>query len=178
MDSAPTKTKRLSPSNRQRTNLLLAIGLLVILLVLYEHRATGIVLHEWLGLTIGGLLVVHLLLHWEWIAAVTRRFFGPTSWQARLNYGLNLALFSTFTAILFSGLMLSESILPLVGQTAPGGRFWHWLHHIAADLALWLVALHIALHWRWLANAIQRHIIAPLQRSTGQQPGRPAPEVE
>jgi hypothetical protein len=150
--------KRKAPTSTLRTNLLLDIGLLVFFLFAYEPRATGIGLHEWLGVAIGSVLLVHLLLHWEWIAAVTRRFSGKTSRQARVNYVLNLTLFIAFTGTLFSGLMISESLLPLVGLAAVGGGFWHWLHGFAADLTFWLAAVHIALHWKTLANMLQKYI--------------------
>ena len=143
--------------SKLRTNLLLDSGLLLGVLLVYEPRSTGLTLHEWLGVVIGTVLLVHLLLHWQWITNMTRRFFGKMSHQARLNYGLNITLFVAFTVAFLSGFMISESILPLVGLEAVGGRFWHWLHGIAANLVFWLVALHIALHWKMLLNTLSRY---------------------
>lgn len=171
-------TAQRSPGSTIRTNLVLDIGLLVVFLLMYERRGTGASLHEWLGVAMSSMLIIHILLHWEWVVAVTRRFFGTTSRQARLNSVLDRMLFIALTTTLVSGLMVSESILPLVGLQAVGGRFWHWLHTFAADGVFWLVAVHIALHWQWLANAIQRHMIAPLRQRTGRGAGQPATEME
>lgn len=173
-----TRTEKWAPSSKIRTNLLVDIGLVLVFLFLYEPHATGISLHEWLGMVIGSVLMAHLLLHWQWIAAVSKRFFGKTSGQARLNYVLNMALFVTFNVALFSGLMVSESIVPLLGLQSVGGRFWHWLHGFAADMTFWLVAAHIALHWKWLANAFRQHILLPLQQRAGWQPKTSIAEIE
>jgi len=172
-----TITKRKLSGSKMRTNLLLDIGVFVGFLFAYEPRATGIAAHEWLGMAVGVVLIMHLLLHWEWITGVTRRFFGKLPGRDRLNYALNMVLFAAFTAVLFSGLIQSESILPMVGLQPAGGGFWHWLHAFAADLVLWLVAVHIALHWKWLVGAFRNCIIAPLWPAARRQVKHPAVEA-
>ncbi|NJP04970.1 MAG: DUF4405 domain-containing protein [Chloroflexaceae bacterium] len=167
INKTTSRANKRSSGRKMRINLVLDIALLLMLLLLYEPRATGMMVHEWLGVVIGSVLVVHLLLHWDWLVAVTRRFLGKTSAQARLNYVLGALLFVAFTAILVSGLMLSKVLLPMVGLAAVGGGFWHWLHGFAADMTFWLVALHVALHWKWFVALVRR----PFQRSLRQ----PAP---
>ncbi len=34
------------------------------------------VLHDWSGLIMGLLVLIHLALHWKWIVAVTKKVFG------------------------------------------------------------------------------------------------------
>jgi hypothetical protein len=74
--------------------------------------------------------------------------------------------------------MVSESLVPLAGLQSVGGRYWHWLHGFAADLTFWLIAVHIALHWKWLASAIRKHMLMPLQECARQQPGYRVSEME
>ena len=62
---------------------------------------------------------MHLLLHWAWIAGVTRRFFQRVQGAARLNYLLNTLLFIDVTLIIFTGVMISEVALPLFGLRFP-----------------------------------------------------------
>lgn len=147
--------------SKNTVNLILDIGLLLMALVLYEPHASGIVIHEWLGIVMAAVLLVHILLHWNWIAAVTRHFFSSLRGRSRLSYLLSAAIFVGFTAILFSGLMISQSVLPLFGMETAEGGFWRWLHSIAADITFGLVALHIALRWQWLVNSTKRYLKPP-----------------
>jgi hypothetical protein len=144
-----------------RTNLLLDIVLLLVFLAIYEQRATGLTIHEWGGLIVGVGLMVHILLHWQWVACNTRRFFRRLAGEIRLNYLINGLLFVAFTTAIVSGLMISHVVLPRFGLHLGHSPFWQWLHSLSADVSLWLVALHVALHWGWIVNAIKRCLVAP-----------------
>src|SRR5690349_9664625 len=81
-------------------------------LIAMAPHISSIALHEWLSIGLGVGIVVHLLLNWLWIVAVTKRFFGKTAWSARINYMLNTVLFIDMTVIILSGLLISEAVLP------------------------------------------------------------------
>ena len=38
-------------------------------------RATWLDIHDWAGIALVAILLVHLVLHWRWVANVTRRVF-------------------------------------------------------------------------------------------------------
>lgn len=132
-------------------------------LVAMDPSTTGIALHEWLSIAFGATVVVHLLLSWPWIAGITRRFFRRLPGRTRLNYVLNLLLFIDGTIIGFSGLLISEAALPLLGISLPHSPIWRGWHSLSADLALVLLGLHVALHWTWIVATTKRHIIQPLR---------------
>jgi len=87
---------------------------------------------------------------------MTKRLFGKAQWSARINYILNTLLFIDITAIILSGLMISEVALPTLGLQLALGGSWRMLHATAANLFLVLTGLHIALHWHWIANMFKR----------------------
>lgn len=149
-------------SNPTKVNLLLDAVILAAFLPALDPRLTGIAIHEWLGVAGAAAVVVHLLLHWEWIVSVTRRFLGRTSGAARLNYVVDALFFIDLVVISLSGLMVSQALLPLVGLAAPGGTVWLVAHSLSADLALVLVAVHAALHWKWIVNAVRRTVLRPV----------------
>src|SRR4051812_24151582 len=101
--------------NRNTLNLFVDIAIFLAFLVAMAPHFSGIAVHEWLSIAFGAAIVTHLLLHWQWIAEVTRRFFGKAQWSARANYVLNALLFVDVTVVIFTGLMISESVLPLFG---------------------------------------------------------------
>lgn len=147
--------------NRNKTNLIVDIAIFIAFLVAMAPRFSGIAVHEWLGIAFGAAIVTHLLLHWQWLVEVTKRFFGKAQWSARINYLLNAALFIDLTAIIFTGVMISESALPALGINLDASG-WRGLHGTAANLFLPLIGLHVALHWQWIANMFKRFVIAPL----------------
>lgn len=152
-------------------NLLLDIGLLLALFLVYEVNVTGEAVHEWLGMGLAGVMIVHILLHWQWVVTVSQRFFSRLKAEPRVQYLLNLGIFIGFTTIIFSGLMISHSVLPIFGLQGSNSWFWKWLHFQSADVTFLLAALHVALHWQWVVNAVKRYLISPvlyqLQLKTG-----------
>jgi hypothetical protein len=77
---------QIKPRNRNTLNLLLDSASILTFLAVTSPHFTGMAIHEWLGVALGAALITHLLLHWSWLVAVTRRFFGTATWNARLNY--------------------------------------------------------------------------------------------
>ena len=127
-------------------------------------------LHEWLGLAFGAGVVLHLLLHWEWIVTVVKRVFKPLPAATRVNAVLNVLLFAALVFVVFSGLLISEAVLPLVGLRFEVGSGWRMIHSLSADAIVLIVAAHIGLHWSWIASTFRTYVIAPLRR-------KPRPEA-
>lgn len=168
-------TVKKSTMSKTKINLILDSALFLIFLVVYQEKATGEVVHEWLGVGIAAVIIIHILLHWQWVVSITRRFFQKIKSESRINYILNAGLFVCVTTIIFSGLMISRSVLPLFGLEAADTAFWKMLHITAADVSLWLVGLHVALHWRWIADATKRYVVVPVGQYFGRKEGRLKP---
>lgn len=168
------QTKR-KKSGITRTNLLVDIAIFVAFLVALDPHTTGMAIHEWLSIALAAAIVAHLLLHWQWLAAVTRRFLGHLSGRQRLNYAINALLFIDVTLITFSGLMISEQALPLLGIATRHGGLWEGLHKQTANLSVFILGLHVALHWKWIANAVKRYVLRPLGAAL--RPARLQPAV-
>jgi Domain of unknown function (DUF4405) len=147
---------------------------LVAFLIVFEPLMTGLAIHEWLSLALAGVLIVHILLHWKWVTSVTTRFFKRLSHSSRINYVVNALLFVVFTVVVFSGLMISETVMPFLGFQTRHAQIWRALHTLSADLTLLLVGLHFALHWRWVANAIWRFVFAPIWQLFGRHKLEPS----
>ena len=135
-------------------------ALLVSVCALETVPFTGMVLHEWLGLAIAGMIVAHLLLSWAWIAAKTRRLFTAQPARTRINYFLNLALFACMTAVVFSGIVISQDAVPaLTGKAAADltTQFgWDLIHRRFSDWVLILAGLHLAINWEWSVAAARK----------------------
>ena len=158
----------------QKTNLFVDISILAGFLVAFEPSLTGITVHEWFTLAFGSVLVVHLLLHWDWVVQVTRKFFRNLFHSSRLNYILNLALLVDFVTIMLSGVMISRSVLATFGLQRASSPAWRFLHSSATDISLLLIGLHIALHWKWILSTSKRYLFAPIQHRPASKTLQPA----
>jgi cytochrome b561 len=162
------KNKNTRKSNRTKTNLLIDIITFIAFLIAFAPYSTGIPIHEWLGIAVGGVVVVHLLLHWDWIVKTTQKFFNSMPRLKRINYILDALLFIDTVVIIFTGLMISEAALPALGIALPFLPLYITLHGLSANLAILIIGLHVALHWKWIVKAVQRFIIAPFSnKKTG-----------
>ena len=150
-------------TNTTKIKLLLDGAITLAVLVSLSPAMTGQAIHEWLGIAVAVPLVVHLLLNWKWIVATTRRFLGPLQAQVRINYVLNAALFITMTAVIFSGVMMSEVALRSLGLSLGRIPSMRLVHNLASTALVWVVGLHLALHWGWVVSAIRRYVIVPLR---------------
>lgn len=150
--------------NQNRFKLWLDVAIFVGFLIAMDPRSSGLAIHEWLTIAAFITIMLHLLLSWDWIAQVTGRFFGSVSGRARLNYVLNWLLFIDGILIMLSGIMISEHVVPTLGLQLPINFAWRRLHDMSANLSLFLLGLHTALHWGWIVNAFKNFIIQPIAR--------------
>jgi uncharacterized protein DUF4405 len=159
MNGTITKTK-----NQTKIKLALDTAIFIAFLVAMDPRSSGIAVHEWLAVSALAAIVVHLLLSWDWIVQITKRFTSKVNGQTRINYILNWALFIDVTVVMLSGLMISQAVVPSLGINLPQNFTWRSLHDLSANLFLLLLGLHTALHWNWVADTFKRHIFQPLGR--------------
>ncbi|MBX0327024.1 DUF4405 domain-containing protein [Oscillochloris sp. ZM17-4] len=141
---------------RARSNLLIDVATFIAFLIATAPRLSGIGIHEWLGIAFAAAIIVHLLLHWQWIVALSKTMLRKARASSRLGYLLNLALFIDVTLLTFTGLMISEVALPLFGLRLPRGFLWRGLHSTTSNIAVLLIGLHLALHWQWVLKTTAR----------------------
>jgi hypothetical protein len=147
-------------SNKPTTQWIIGAALFGGFLLSLWLDLTGLALHQWLGVAVGALAVYHLAAHWRWVVAVSQRFLGRTSRQARTFYVVDAGLAAGFAAIVVTGLAISTWFdLALASYTT-----WLTVHIVASLATLALVVLKIGLHWRWIVTTARKRILpAPAQ---------------
>ncbi len=122
-------------------------------------QSTGIPLHEWLGYVFFAVFIVHVAVHWPWIVDISKRLFKKLPGETRFNYLLNLLFYGMMILATISGTLISEAALPALGIQMVIDPFWTTLHELSANLSLLLLAVHLAMHWRWIVNAFNRYVL-------------------
>ena len=148
-------------NTKQKTNWWIDLTLFAGFITTFFMDLTGVEAHQWIGMLCGALAAYHLFLHLDWVEAVSKRFFGKTSGQARLNYALDVLLLLGFVLIGVTGLIISTWLnLSLSNFTT-----WLSLHITVSIATLVTLLLKLAVHWRWIVRAARkiwaRPVMAP-----------------
>jgi hypothetical protein len=133
--------------------------LLISVVVLQSPRMSSLAVHEWLAIAFSVLLGLHLLVNWQWIVKTIRRITASDSWRARVNAALNGLLFVMMALAIFSGLAISEIVMPLAGVPTSMLSAWRQLHSLMATLTMVVVGLHVGLNWDWIAGVARKGVL-------------------
>jgi len=159
-------------------NLMIDIGIFLAVLLALEPSFTGLAIHEWFALSLLGMIIIHLLVHWKWLVSVTGKFFQNLWHDSRLNYIVDALFFVAFTAAVMTGLMVSHVVMPFLNIKIAEDPVWPKLHGLAADATLYLTALHTALHWNWFVKLVNRYLVLPVRSIFRKPDSRPVEEIE
>ncbi len=163
-----------STPSQTKVKLWMDILIFAAFLVTMEPHTSGLAIHEWLSLSLLAAITIHLLLSWDWITQITRRFLGKLGTQNRLNYILNWLLFIDGTLLMVSGVMISEVAMPFLGIHLPLGFAWRRLHDLSANIVLLLLGVHTALHWGWIVKTFNIYLFQPIGKLFSSKPKKDA----
>jgi len=141
-----------------RVKLGLDFLLLVTFLLLMDPRSFyGLVFHEWAGLFIFVFFLLHKILDWKWVKAITLRFFKTLPRKTRINYVLDVILLVSMTLVVWSGLPIARVIdFSWMGFERGGMQFWRLMHVSLSMVLLVTIGVHLGLHWKWVAARFRR----------------------
>lgn len=130
------------------------IGMTVMLLLLMTYELIGEAAHEWLGIGMFALFIIHHILNRKWSRYVFKgKYTVLRVWQTILVIGI---LF-TMIGSMYSGVILSEhalSFLPIKG----GRAFAREVHMISAYWGFALMSLHLGIHWSMIMGMARRFV--------------------
>ena len=130
------------------------VGMTVLLLLLMTYELIGQEVHEWLGVGMFVLLLLHHVLNKAWEQNVLKgRYSAVRILQTGLVIGVLLAMMGS----MISGVILSRyvfSALPIRG----GRSFARSLHMVCAYGGFVLMSLHLGFHWMVMMGTINKYI--------------------
>lgn len=141
---------------RNRTSAIIDSIMFGVFIMTTAPQFTGISLHEWFGLGLAGITIVHLVRNWDWLVATVNKLLSPGVVHNKTSIILNIVLFVLFTLLTYSGIAISESVMPWLGITWLDNADWRMLHNLFSNLTVVAMAAHVALHWNWIVSIIQK----------------------
>ena len=136
--------------------LYLDTAMLLFVCLLEPIKLTGVEWHQWLGFALCPLVLLHVVMQWQWFATQFRAMGGRGGYRVRLSAWLNLLLFVLMAAVLFSGVFGSRQSTALIGESAGRVRLWREVHGWLNFVLVVFVGLHLALNWDWIIAALRR----------------------
>lgn len=128
------------------------IGMTVALLFLMSYELVGQSAHEWLGIGMFILFVIHHILNRKWSGNLLKGHYTPLRiWQTLLLVFVLLCMIGS----MISGVILSRhvlSFLPISG----GHSFARSLHMISAYWGFVWMSLHLGLHWSMMMGMARK----------------------
>ena len=156
-------------NHTQEKRMLWDAALFIGFIACFFLELTGLDLHQWLGVAAGAVGLYHLVTHWNWVRAVSQRFFGKTSGQARTYYLLDATILAGFAVMIATGLTISSWFnLALANYTA-----WLTVHITSAIVTLLAVTVKVWAHGRWILNTGKK-LFGIKPQPAGQASGQPA----
>lgn len=115
----------------------------ILLLLLMTYERIGGDVHEWLGISIFVLFVLHHILNVKWTRSM---FKGGYSAFRILQATLSVLIFAAMFGSMISGVMLSRHALAFL-DIQSGMSFARSLHMLSAYWTFVLISTHLGLHW-------------------------------
>ena len=139
-----------------KTRYVMDVWLLIGFVLVCVPQTTGIPIHEWISLVFIVPLVIHILLHWEWIKSVPSKFFARFSGESKFNAVWDVIFYLAMVMVTLSGFLVSEAMLPQLGIPLVIQPFWSEIHHSLGNMLMPMLGIHLALHWTWIKNMTKK----------------------
>ena len=114
----------------------------VLLLCLMAYQVTGEMAHEWIGMGMTVLVIIHQILNRKWYGALFKGKYNP---YRSISTVLNILLIASFVLTAFSGMSMSGHAVPFLYGMAPVS-FARRMHLSMSHWAFVLMGLHLGMH--------------------------------
>lgn len=126
--------------------------MLFVFLLLLDLRWVHVPMHESLAILFTVLVMIHTRWNWSWYKSLSRGRWNGLRKLMTVIDGLLVLLFLT---IMVSGLSFSQYVLPF-GMRQP---LWvHRLHRVAGFIMIFVMGLHLGIHWQYLWPRMKRAV--------------------
>ena len=124
----------------------------VLLLVLMAYQVTGEAAHEWIGMCMTVLVIIHQILNRKWYSALFKGKYNP---YRTFSTVINVLLILSFALTAFSGMSMSGHAVPFLYGMAPIS-FARRTHLSMSHWSFVLMGLHLGMHIPAMMSGMKR----------------------
>ena len=131
------------------------VALMVTLLLLMAFQVTEQLAHEWLGITMFVLTIVHQVLNRKYYAAIFKGKYSPLRIFQLI---VNILLLLTFVCTALSGMMMSRFATPFMNGILPSSIVRQG-HLALSHWSFVLMGLHLGLHFGIVTSKLKNRTV-------------------
>lgn len=131
------------------------IGMMAVIVILLGFQITGQAVHEWMGITMSVLVIIHTVMNHGWYRNIFKGKYPPVR---ILQTVVNLALLVSFVLTAVSGMMMSQHAVPFLrSESLVGGA--RAMHLAFSHWSFLLISAHLGLHWNMMTQKVRGHLV-------------------
>ena len=142
---------------KQIVKIIVDISMTILLLLLMAYSLVGEAAHEWLGIGMFVLFILHHVLNNRWSRSLLKGRYTPFR---ILQTALVVLALASMLGSMVSGIMISRKVFAFL--SIRGGQSWaRTLHMLSAYWGFVFISLHLGLHWSTMMNMTKRMFKRP-----------------
>lgn len=134
--------------------IIIDIAMYLIFVALMQEHLWSDKLHEWIGVTLFALFIVHNILNIRWYKTI---FKGKYTASRIMLSVVNIALLAAMLCCMISSVLVSGKVFAFLNLG--GAKFGRTLHLAATAWAFVLMSLHLGLHFTPFANKLKQRAL-------------------
>ncbi|MBD5486439.1 MAG: DUF4405 domain-containing protein [Lachnospiraceae bacterium] len=136
---------------RTKIKIVIDTGMIILVLLQMAYHLVGDSLHEWLGIILFVLLILHNILDRKWYSGLFKGKYTPIRF---FHTAINMLLLASFLCVAVSAVFLSTTLSTLFNlKLALLGRR---MHMVFTAWSLILMSVHVGLRWSRKIGAIKK----------------------
>ena len=126
--------------------------MIILLPLLMSYALIGENIHEWLGIAMFALFIVHHILNRKWLTSIFKGKYTP--YRIYIN-AVNILLCVIMLALPISGILMSKHAVPFLSVTS-GASLARTVHMTASYWGFVLMSLHLGNHGKMMMNGMRK----------------------
>ena len=126
----------------------------VLLLCQMAYMLIGETIHEWIGVTMFVLFILHHILNVNWYQNLAKGKYSPLR---TIQTAVNFSVLISMVALMVSGIILSREVFAFL-PIHSGMGLSRILHMLAAYWGFILMSIHLGLHWGMVTGMARKMI--------------------
>ncbi len=139
-------------SAKRKIRMATDLVIITLLPVLMAYSLVGEAVHEWLGIVMSLLFIIHHIFNRHWYKNLIK---GPYPPLRMLSAGINLLLVVVMITLPVSGIMMAKHTFHFI-RFPSGAASARLIHLLASYWGFVLMCLHLGLHWNIVLGKIKR----------------------
>lgn len=124
-----------------------------LMLVAMAYYITGNIIHEFVGILLVALFIIHNVLNRKWYKTIIK---GKYNVRRILSVKVNLLFLLSMIVVIVSSVPVSIDLFPYIASS--NDMIWRQIHVIASYWGFIFMAVHIGMSWGMIINSVRKMV--------------------